>query len=220
MRIRIPHFMRACVRWAWVPIVAFVLVVAVAMGCAVWSPVHLRGVWSGHDESQEMSVPSTLRRYDTEYSAGLGSTGFGVSFYHISTDFMPGDVKPFRAPSYSFSVCRTGFPFRCLRWVHGLRVPPSESSPWARGIETKRKTSGMKIIRRIPLMPEPVGMVLNVLIVSAAIVLPRMAWRSVVVFRRRTKGLCVKCAYPIEPSAPRCPECGSAYPASAVPSRA
>ena len=221
MRPHFLHFVRACVRWVWVPIVAFVLVVAVAMVCAVWSPVHYRGTWSRHDEPKDVSVPLALRRYDTEYSFGVGSTGFGVTFFYISTEFLRGDVMPYTAPpSYSFSFVRAGFPFRCLRWVHGLRVPPSESSPWARGIETKRKTSGMKIIRRIPLMPEPVGMVLNVLIVSAAIVLPRMAWRSVVVFRRRTKGLCVKCAYPIEPSAPRCPECGSAYPVSAVPSRA
>ncbi|MCH8271594.1 MAG: zinc ribbon domain-containing protein [Planctomycetes bacterium] len=69
-------------------------------------------------------------------------------------------------------------------------------------------------------MPEPVGMVLNVLVVSAAIVLVRVAWLGAVVFRRRRKGLCVKCGYPIEASAPRCPECGSAYPASAVQSRA
>ena len=54
-----------------------------------------------------------------------------------------------------------------------------------------------------------VGLVLNVLIYSAAIVLGRLAWRRAVVFRRRRKDLCVNCGYPIEPAVATCPECGN-----------
>ena len=62
--------------------------------------------------------------------------------------------------------------------------------------------------RRIPLMPEPVGMVLNVLIVSAALALPRATFLALVPYRRKRKGLCVNCAYPLGDFA-ICPECGN-----------
>ena len=215
-----PFFVRACVRWVWVPIVAFVLVVAVAMACAVWSPIADGFSDFGYQSFDGAEVPRSLRRYYGEYTSGLKRAGPGLSFFHISTQKPAVDSSGAITNSIDFRVGRSGAPFKCLRWTVEDHGSIHHSATWARGIETKRTYSPIRFPRRIPLMPEPVGMVLNVLIVSAVIVLVRLAWQGAVVFRRRRKGLCVKCAYPIEASVPRCPECGSAYPASAVPSRA
>ena len=51
------------------------------------------------------------------------------------------------------------------------------------------------------------GLVLNILIVSFAIVRVRMGLRRGVVYRRKCKSLCVHCAYPVG-DFPVCPECG------------
>ena len=72
---------------------------------------------------------------------------------------------------------------------------------------TLAATTSNYVPRRIPLMPEPVGMVLNLLIYSATIVLVRFAWRRAAVARRRRKNLCIVCAYPLDDFAV-CPECG------------
>ena len=218
---------RRRLKWACVPILAFVLVVAVAMACAVWSPVRDDGEPYGpvqemfeSEPSPGRQLPRALRQYGGPDLYGTVMTGFGFSFYIIFPSGLGFDLDINDPKDAPVAVGRAGFPFPCLRWTFDLRDRPVETSPWVRGIEARQATQALPFPRYIPVMPEPVGMVLNVLIVSAAIVLVRLAWRGAVVLRRRRKGLCVKCGYPIEASVPRCPECGSAYTISADPSRA
>lgn len=211
---------RRRLKWACVPFLAFVVVVAAAMGCAVWSPVRGGSTIFGYMSTSDNKLPWALREYDSKNIAGYEWAGFGVSFHRILPARSQDAGGRAGTRPLDTNVGRAGFPFRCMRWTvaqwHGIPAPPL----WAGGIELKPRPGRLPFSRRIPLMPEPVGMVLNVLIVSAAIVLVRVGLRRAIVYRRRRKGLCVKCGYPIEASAPRCPECGSAYPVSAVQSRA
>ncbi len=203
MRLHIRQSVRACIRWLWVPLVAFVIVVAVAMACAVWSPVSTTYKTWGYATPRK--VPSSLRRYDGQYTLGLLNKGLGISQYRVVAGPPVFDQSGSSPRVIDVTVVRSGLPVRCLRWTRDERLGLEASSLWARGFEIEGSD------RRIPLMPEPVGMVLNVLIVSAAIVLVRLTWQRVVVLRRRRKNLCVKCGYPIETSVHTCPECGGVY---------
>ena len=204
-------FLRAILRWAIVPVVSFVLVVAVAMGCAVWSPFRVSLGTAGFAPMAIEDAPKALQRDDVEITWANETCGFGVSFYFYTVGTLGIEASQNDPEFRQVLVLQSGVPFKCLRWTNVTWPGTDDASVWVRGFETTRPSAPSSDNRRIPLMPEPVGMVLNVLIVSAAIVLPRMAWRRAVVARRRRKGLCLKCAYPIEPSVATCPECGEAY---------
>ena len=207
-RRRLRRLVTRGIQWVRVPVVAFVLVVAVAMMCSVWSPFRLILGAAGFAPMATEDVPKALHQRNAEITWAGETRGFGVSFYffYVST---PGEEPSLMDPGFrQLFVARSGFPFRCLRWTDAPWNESYSASFWTRGIETRRWTAHSSTNRRIPLMPEPVGMVLNVLIVSAVIVLPRLAWRNAVVFRRKRKNLCVKCAYPLGDFA-ACPECGN-----------
>ena len=202
--------------WVWVPFTAFVLVVAVAIACAVWSPFNQEVVSYGW---WFRSNPYWLREIDHPSAYGSSQAGFGITFYNVWVDH-PDDLLSWPDPyAYRVVVLRAGFPFRCLRWMDNLRGGSGQPSLWVRGIETKRAitVTGLPrripltvvtgLPRRIPLTVEPLGMFLNILIASAAIVLARVGVRGAVVHRRRRKSLCVNCAYPVGDFA-ICPECG------------
>ncbi|MCH8271593.1 MAG: hypothetical protein IH985_10340 [Planctomycetes bacterium] len=159
------------------------------------------------EPSPGRQLPRALRQYGGPDMYGTLMTGFGFSYYIILPDGLPMDFDRNSPRSFPVSVGRAGIPFRCLRWTLHIRDDFGIAPLWVRGIDVTKAIPSSPVLRIIPLMPEPVGMVLNVLIVSAAIVLPRMAWRGAVVFRRRRKGLCVKCGYPVSDFAV-CPECG------------
>ena len=212
---RLRRLVTRWIQWVWVPIVAFFLVAAVAMGCAVWSPVHRDGRVYGPDggrfEPAARQLPWALRQYGGPEQWAEGYAGFGFSFYAIiPDDWMPhaiGWEENLRPRDYPVTVGRAGFPFRCLRWtVHAAR-DHGRSSSATRGIQMRRELDVLFYSRRIPVMPEPVGMVLNVLIVSAALALPRATFLVLVPCRRKRRNLCVKCGYPLGDFA-ICPECG------------
>jgi hypothetical protein len=217
MRLRIRQSVRASVRWVWVPVVAFVLVVTVAMACAVWSPLLKLGDRFDSFDNRYFEIPGIMRQYGSDGRGGVEVKGWGVSLYHINFRAMvtilgkntTEDKR--KVDGVKIYVGRSGLPFRCMRWRYSLYRDMDDFSPFVIGIETTRPSSMYGRGRRIPLMPEPVGMVLNVLIFSAVIVLVHLAWRRVVVIRRRRKNLCVKCGYPIVPSVSTCPECGGVY---------
>ena len=190
---------RRRVKWVGVPIAASVLVVAVAMVCAVWSPVQEDGpmygpTWELFDPAPTpgRQLPRALRQYAGPDMTGTLMTGFGFSFYIIFPSGLGFDLDINDPQDLPVVVGRAGFPFRCLRWTFDLRDGPVEPPLWVRGIEARQATQAFPFRRYIPLMPEPVGMVLNILIVSAVIVLMRAGVRGAVVFRRKRKGLCVK----------------------------
>lgn len=211
MRLESTSFLQVTLWWIWVPVVSLILVVVMAMACAVWSPIYMRGRWYGHREFREMSVPLSLRQYDNDFSTGVVATGFGVSFYHLSDEGLRGGAEPYMKTTYYYQVGRAGFPFRCLRWTSGFSVPPPEVSRWAEGIMTDYRTSVMNLPRRIPLVPEFAGLLLNVLIYCLPVHVARAGLRRAIARRRRRKGLCARCTYPVVPRADRCPECGQAY---------
>ncbi|HYF13522.1 MAG TPA: hypothetical protein VD971_00470 [Phycisphaerales bacterium] len=68
----------------------------------------------------------------------------------------------------------------------------------------------------LPLRPMWPGFAVNTLLYAAAIGGACAAWRSVRAWRRRTRGLCARCAYPVVPSGAvsACPECGEPYKAA------
>ena len=186
------------------------------MACAVWSPVGKGSTTFGPQSASKRALPRALRQYESNCTEGDATTGFGVSFYEVWIQEWTRTERYTESNYYSVIIARAGFPFRCLRWTDDANMYSGNASRWVRGIETNQEFGAWSRARYIPLMPEPVGMVLNVLIVSAAIVLPRMAWRRAIVFRRRRKKLCLKCGYPIEPSVTNCPECGQGYASSVV----
>lgn len=186
--------------WAWIPVVAFVLVVAVAMGCAVWSPL-------GSKSTTLWPIPETLPSYAGQRSAAVKTNGFGISIYYIETDPGSGAFGVSRPRPPRLAVGRAGFPLRCMRWTIPYQLGSHEPTSWEHGVSTEHASGPFMTKRRIPLMPEPVGMTLNVLIVSASIVLVCRPWRGAVVARRRRKNLCIMCAYPVGDLA-ICPECG------------
>jgi hypothetical protein len=212
--------LRAVLRWAIVPVVSFVIVVALAMGAAVWSPLphYSRQTYFGNSRFSVKGVPWAIRRYNGPQTSGVQLSGFAITQYSI-WDGDPTALTNFQGSWASFMVYRTGFPFRCMRWTIDLRIGADRPSAWVGGIETAGTFGGLDENRRIPLMPQPVGMALNVLIVSAGMVLPGMVWRRAIEIRRRRRGLCVGCAYPIEPSISACPECGRTYAATNRASR-
>lgn len=210
--------MRSILRWTIVPVVSFVLVVAVAMACAVWSPLPDMYPYIRPQFYNEESVPEPRRRFDGAYIDGAGSWAF--STWGFSTTFCAVMAVPLadremksEVQIYTRDFAIAGFPFRCMRWSAGREREVPRSSVWISGIETRRTFWLGQATRRIPLRPEPVGMVLNVLIYSAAIVLPRYAWRRAVVLRRKRRNLCVKCGYPMGDFAV-CPESGESIESS------
>ena len=205
--------LRAFLRWVWVPVVAFVVVVAVAMACAVWSPIYRWGVSFDSFDNRYFSIPGIMRKYGDDGLGGIETKGWGTSYYIINYRAVVTEGDKQEIDGVTMHLGRYGFPFRCMRWRCSPYHEMGDFSPFIIGIETSRPSAMYNRGRRIPLMPEPVGMVLNVLIYSAAIVLCRLAWRRAVVVRRRTKGLCVKCAYPTGDFAV-CPECGGSIESS------
>ena len=213
-RRRLRRLVTRGIRWACVPIIAFVLVVAVAMGCAVWSPVQDDGEAYGPtwemfepEPSPGRQLPRALRQYGGSDMYGMRQGGFGFSIYIIAPEGFPEYFHIEHRKQFAVLVGRAGLPFRCLRWTFDLREGPVEPPLWVRGIETHQANGPPVNARRIPLMPEPIGMFLNILIVSTAIVLVRAGVRRAVVHRRRRENLCVNCAYPVGDFAV-CPECG------------
>ena len=190
------------------PIVASVLVVVVAMGCAVWSPLNEQMFdVSGIGDYSMGPAPTALSQFgDDIWVMELG--GFGCTLYSLVTEVHFDEAGEDVMDGPAFEVGRGGFPFRCLRWTVPFEADSTSTafSNWIQGIRVTQPASS-RWTRRIPLMPEPVGMVLNILIVSFAIVLVRMGLRRGVVYRRKCKSLCVHCAYPVG-DFPVCPECG------------
>jgi hypothetical protein len=199
--------------WVWVPVVSFVLVVAVAMACAVWSPERVDNTFNPVGTFAQNGITRSLRGHNDNYQLGKETTGFGMSIVPIlAHEEFPEAGKMFRRVRL-VAVGRSGFPFLCMRWTNEDVLRAGELLTMRGGFETPWSVgpNWSRLRRRIPLVPEPVGMALNVLIYSATIVMVRSAWRRAVVFRRRRRGLCVGCAYPIEPSVGACPECGEGY---------
>ena len=190
------------------PITAFVLVVAVAMGCAVWSPIHEGSFQQNKSILRPFGMSRSLRQYNITGETETGVAGLGISF-HVTVYKATAvrESQPDTAKFVTF-IGRSGLPIRCMRWSIPADDGWIDSSVFFRGVEVPSVMLPNSTARRIPLMPEPLGMVLNVLIVSAAIVLPRLAWRHVVASRRKRKSLCSNCAYPLGGFA-FCPECGN-----------
>ena len=61
---------RRGLKWACVPLLAFVVVVAAAMGCAVWSPVRGGSTIFGSMSTSDNKLPWALREYDSKNIAG------------------------------------------------------------------------------------------------------------------------------------------------------
>ena len=106
------------------PVVSFVLVVAVAMACAVWSPLFGYGLpWANPawDEVEYVldflpgpDLPRALRQYDGPDSDEWLSSGFGYSFYIIYPDGWGKHVDGPPRARPSVAVGRAGLPFRCV----------------------------------------------------------------------------------------------------------
>lgn len=107
------------------------------------------------------------------------------------------------------SIVTVGFPFVCFRAV-GIYGPSSTSSPGLRVVEgTADHIDPACMLPTHALWP---GLLADIAAFTFFLLLPlelplvaaRLRRR-----RRRSRGLCVKCAYPLDRSMMRCPECGT-----------
>lgn len=101
---------------------------------------------------------------------------------------------------------RTGWPFRCLRCTSsasGNRLAPQNAYLFI--------TNGGGTLLLLPLDPIWPGLILDLVFWSLAVWGLLLAARALRRARRRRRGLCVCCRYPVRdlPNGSPCPECGT-----------
>lgn len=99
-----------------------------------------------------------------------------------------------------------GWPVRAMRWYHGNDAPQLELGLQRSGL-TIRASPVLVIIPLLPVWP---GFAINVLFWMAICLLARLLFRAAIRGRRRRRGLCPGCTYPIKGMS-ACPECGRAH---------
>lgn len=163
------------------------------------------------------------------------SRSFGLSQVYMEGD---GDMPAWHAIAdgndelrrdnptyYALDLFTAGWPLRCLKWeVCNVVVNPSGSiydnvtdplNAWPNGLKVPHRLLSPAVAheshRRFPLMPLPVGFIVNTALFGAIswviVALPTNVARSL----RLRAGLCPHCRYPIGPS-PICTECGTSAP--------
>ena len=169
--------------------------VAVAWGCALWSPMIPSSPHGGEKfpklgpgASWPTSVPGDwpLPSYGSwDYGWFMSTGGFG--------GYIPKDPEG-RPREYGLSIFRYGVPFRALEFAALMSTDLISSS----------RSFGF-----IPPRPIWVGSALNTVFYAALVWLLFAGVSTLRRFLRVRRGLCPKCAYPMGESAV-CTECGEA----------
>ena len=202
-------------------VVAFVVNVWVAWGLAVWRP--LAGYskdWTSNSVLFPIS-PFNKPAFDVNYGAGVvDGSPWSVRFVHpvgIETD-IDSDYNYYQLV---YSGGAFGFPFRALRWgefdpqnnYRSIRGNVPRSNWLEGGIALPDGDEGRYGIgtNRLPLVPIPLGFVLNTFIYAMSIALALGLITHMRRLRRFERGLCPDCGYDAQ-GLSACPECGRAAP--------
>ncbi|MFO0830211.1 MAG: hypothetical protein U0637_00070 [Phycisphaerales bacterium] len=110
------------------------------------------------------------------------------------------------SPSYAMtsSTVGTGLTFRCAS--SAVFYAPQSPSPHPASLLMLNLGPGRTL--SLPLQPSWPGLLADIACWSAVAAAPLLAWPALVTRRRRAKGMCPACAYPLPPGR-ACPECGS-----------
>jgi hypothetical protein len=204
--------------------------VLVAWACALLSPVEPDPAYSMRMiERAEFAPLPTWWPTDAFQDPGrqflIGrAVGFGVTrdSYTPSLDLRGPDERYGTAMVQVTTIAyqiSAGWPLRCLEGeqIDGGVFPDAPTAEWKpqSGIEMSPVAALRGRVGRVgflPLRPRFAGLVLNALAYGSLLwlltVASRSATRRVLRTRRRRRGLCPRCRYPVGRS-PRCAECGS-----------
>jgi hypothetical protein len=115
-------------------------------------------------------------------------------------------------PNRAMQRVTVGFPFPCMQWTtykDDTMPAGAEKSPWYMGLDLPGKQLIAKRVERaLPLRPLLAPFVVNTGVYAAAAFVSLTAIAALRASRRRRRGLCVRCAYPVN-NLPRCPECAT-----------
>ena len=184
--------------------------VAVAWGCALWSPFDSE---AAVEETTLEEVYSLFPQADNLHSV-TELVGFGVSCdrFSVRSEFSEIDWGRFYL---MICIYRSGWPLealRChgsvandrpfsMRWQHGINVSNAIGGPWAHL---------PPYTRPIPLSPLFPGFALNSLFYAALLWIGFMGLSKTRSLHRRRRGRCAQCGYDLRGGEhERCPECGA-----------
>ncbi len=204
--------------------------VAVAWGCALWSPqdasrgereMDVQQAWPSYLESLGWPAPNHAVKL---HLSGPGDGELGATVIEITGgDSNAGWSRsdPADQVFVSLKIRLFGLPFRALQWeLHGVRagsrsmemVQAAASTAGMRtGIDVSKQAGGIIWqMRRLPLTLIWPGFLVNALFYTAILWLlipgPFVLRRLI----RRKRGRCIKCGYDLRGSPEAgCPECGS-----------
>lgn len=207
-------------------LVGFLLTIAVA-----WGAFGITSFYSGVRGNEYFSQSTWAEAVPQEWPAAGWNEwrrGFGVlwsthSAKRAATSFAAQPPKD-KTHVYQLDVWRCGWPRPALRHSHGtvevisrfaFGAPSSSGSPsavtelwtdsWMRGVPLD--AVGLTN-RRLPIRPVWTGFFIDWLFWSFIFLTTVIAWRALRTRRRRRTSRCVWCAYHIDGSPTRCPECG------------
>ncbi len=175
--------------------------VAVAWGCAVWSPVDIT---PGSSESELVKWPGPVPEGWPPLDWWQRESGFGVDIdYLAAVDMSIG--------AYAKAIYDRGWPYRSLRaeWK-GVLTSTVNVGEWRGGLNLPWRRPGDEL--PLPLKPLWPGFAINTIFYAAILwlLIPGpCALRRLV---RRRRGLCPACGYDLgHAEHDTCPECGVAY---------
>ncbi|MBT8486345.1 MAG: hypothetical protein HKO59_10630 [Phycisphaerales bacterium] len=186
------------------------ITILVAWTCALWpSKKHGRRAEDLTAEDWRTAVPEGW----PPPRAIVVAWGFGYT-EHRTVNMYPHAFKLSRPEQYGerflYIERRIGWPFRALQCEHYV---PAENYPeltpiWRAALSPPARVFGPAVQqRRLPTRPMWLGLIGNTVLYAGVLGVIPMLVTTAQGWRRRRRGLCPQCAYPIGGS-PVCTECG------------
>ncbi len=187
-------------------IVGLLLSVAIAWGCAMWSPNTLpsQRLTKQDVPPRMLSILEHPLRYDSIFAERFSHLGYDMTF--LWTDTHQSDNTSSLTPQ--FALYRAGWPMFCLEGeADPLREPGAVWPKSQAGIPFARSN-----VRRLPLRPRWIGLLVNSTLYGFAAFFVWHIAMHAPRWRRWRRGQCTQCGYDVRATIadgrPACPECG------------
>lgn len=182
----------------------------------------------GHADERDPIVMILVASTGREIASGMGRPGTFLDQHPDEVYIYYDDVwwprESVTNDDAEFAVA-AGWPMRCLmawRTVSTVDLPEEiefrHHDHWGIALDVISTRSGSLFGKILPLLPMPIGFVVNTVSYTFVFALAWNGTRRLNRWRRQSRNECAACAYPIGPAI-RCPECGTTHVVASASSR-